>query len=126
MDINSNSRANNFDLIRLLAALQVVLFHAREHLKIDYKGYGLEPIFSFIAYFPGVPIFFCISGFLIYNSYKRNYNDIAKYFRNRFLRLFPGLWACFLVTLILLLLFRTLSLKDIVSNHSVLAWIGCQ
>jgi len=125
MDIKSNSRVNNFDLIRLLAAFQVVLFHSLQHLKIDYQQPGIKPIFSFIAYFPGVPVFFCISGFLIYNSFKRNHQDIFKYFRNRFLRLYPGLWTCFILTLALLFLFGILTFQSL-GNRSVLAWIACQ
>lgn len=125
MDLKSNNRINNFDLIRLLAAFEVVLFHGLQHLKIDYLQPTVKPIFSFIGYFPGVPVFFCISGFLIYNSFKRNHTQIVKYFRNRFLRLYPGLWACFTVTVILLLLFGTLTFRDL-GNRSVLAWIACQ
>jgi len=125
MDISSNNRVNNFDLIRLLAAFEVVLFHGLQHLKIDYLQPNVKPIFSFIGYFPGVPIFFCISGFLIYNSFKRNHNQVLKYFRNRFLRLYPGLWACFVVTVVLLFLFQILTWRDL-GNRSVLAWIACQ
>ncbi|MBS1532639.1 MAG: acyltransferase [Bacteroidetes bacterium] len=125
MDLKSNSRVNNFDLIRLLAAFEVVLFHGLEHLKINYHQPGMQPIFSFIAYFPGVPIFFCISGFLIYNSFKRNSNDIRKYFKNRFLRLYPGLWMCFIATMVLLFLFGILTFSDL-GNRSILGWIACQ
>lgn len=61
---------NNFDLIRFLAACQVVYTHGIHHLRIE------GPIFSifekFIQYFPGVPIFlqsvvFLFSGRLIEN-----------------------------------------------------------
>ena len=49
---------------------------------------GVEmPIF--ISNFPGVPAFFFVSGFLIYASYLNAPG--ASYFKNRFLRLFPGL-----------------------------------
>lgn len=44
---------NNFDLIRLFAAFQVLLLHTSYHLKVDI-GYG-----NLLKYFPGVPIFFC-------------------------------------------------------------------
>ena len=76
-------RINNFDLIRLLAAFQVVITHGIVHLKID------DPLsLSYVLnYFPGVIVFFTISGFLITSSLQRNSN-IKKYFINRTLRKF--------------------------------------
>lgn len=61
--INGNeiSRENNFDLIRLFAALQVLLGHGINHLQI----LGYDEILDVISFFPGVMVFFVISGFLI-------------------------------------------------------------
>ncbi|GMU51995.1 MAG: acyltransferase [Candidatus Xenobia bacterium] len=90
---------NNFDLIRLLAAFQVVQSHATEHL-----GLLSMPFFAFtrqlLSYFPGVPIFFFISGYLLTESYQRN-PSLRVYFVNRALRVFPALYAAFGVTLAL-------------------------
>lgn len=91
-------RPNNFDLIRLLAALQVILFHGMEHLQINPTGV-FEGISSLAARFPGVPIFFVISGFLVSASYLRNSN-LKQYGLSRVLRIFPGLWVCFFIALI--------------------------
>lgn len=77
------SRENNFEWMRLLFALQVVLVHGGEHLSVALPG------IDFIRHFPGVPAFFFVSGFLIYASYV-NAPD-RRYFENRFLRLYPGL-----------------------------------
>jgi peptidoglycan/LPS O-acetylase OafA/YrhL len=91
-----NIRENNFDLIRLFAAFQVVVGHASQHLKIE-----LGSIFKFLLdIFPGVPIFFFISGFLISRSFEKN-SRLDQYFLNRGLRLFPGLWTCFLISVLL-------------------------
>lgn len=49
------------------------------------------------GYFPGVPIFFAISGFLISASWERS-NSLRKYFKNRFLRIYPALWFCFFLS----------------------------
>src|SRR5260221_5801342 len=49
--------------------------------------------------FPGVPIFFVISGFLISLSYERS-SSLKSYCRNRVLRIYPGLWCCILSTIV--------------------------
>ncbi len=87
---------NNFDLIRLFAASQVVIVHALHHLGFDQNG----PITELLRIFPGVPIFFVVSGFLISASYERSRN-LKKYFVNRFLRIFPALWVCLLMSIAL-------------------------
>ena len=58
--MSNDITTNNFDLIRLFAASQVAITHASEHLGFNH------PIIDAIAFLPGVPIFFFISGFLIY------------------------------------------------------------
>lgn len=60
-------------------------------------------LFQFIGLFPGVPIFFAISGFLISRSYEARRNDLRSYAVNRGLRIFPGLWVCFAVSLVCML-----------------------
>ncbi|WP_394990812.1 acyltransferase family protein [Emticicia sp.] len=107
------SRNNNFDLIRLIAAFQVLLWHGAEHLGV-FKG--LYGFFVLLYQFPGVPIFFTISGFLISYSLERNNFDLKKYFKNRSLRIFPALWLCTIVTAILLFSFGELTvLKDFIT-----------
>lgn len=90
---------NNFDLIRLLAATQVAMLHSIEHLEVPIGNWE-----SLIAYIPGVPAFFFISGFLISASWERN-PDLRIFFVNRFLRIFPGLWAATLLAVVTLLVF---------------------
>ncbi|PVH28251.1 acyltransferase family protein [Pararhodobacter oceanensis] len=86
-------KTNNFDLIRLVAAMQVVFVHAVEHLNLPING----TLHAIIYNLPGVPIFFVISGFLISASYVRN-DDIWNYLTNRALRIFPALWGCLAVS----------------------------
>lgn len=88
---------NNFDLIRLFAATQVALSHITAHLEFE------SPLLSVLSFFPGVPIFFFVSGYLIYGSYEqstRSLNTNLNFFIKRFLRLFPALWLCFLISII--------------------------
>lgn len=49
------STENNFDLLRLFAAIQVALIHMGEHLKIDFFA------LNGLKIFPGVPIFFLLA-----------------------------------------------------------------
>ncbi len=70
----SPSIHNNFDLIRLLAAIQVVFRHT--FYKYDFQSEILNFIKELILAFPGVPIFFMVSGFLIYWSFDRNSKNV--------------------------------------------------
>lgn len=93
-------RINNFDILRLLAALQVATNHAVEIMHIP-AGPVLKHILRFSYYFPGVPIFFFISGFLISKSYENNHR-LSEYFQNRVLRLYPGLITTVTLSFILI------------------------
>jgi len=91
-------KVNNFDLLRIFAATQVLIFHSYSQ-----SGAAVPVWLAPLIHFSGVPIFFVISGYLISASYERN-SDPGKYFRNRFLRIYPGMWACILLTFLLTLL----------------------
>lgn len=97
------ARRNNFDLLRLFAASQVLLFHGMEHLHLTVAGRPLEVLFALLKLFPGVPVFFVISGFLISMSFERN-PRLWDFARNRFLRIYPALWVCFCVGILSLFL----------------------
>ncbi len=98
-----NRARNNFDLLRLLAALQVAIIHGVEHMKIDMP----RDWYGAINSFPGVSIFFVVSGYLISGAYLRS-KDIRSYATNRILRIYPGLWVCFGATVLLMLVFHKL------------------
>ena len=118
--IKKHTLYNNFNLLRLLAALQVVYIHTVEHLQI--KTSMVLSIRDMVSHFPGVPIFFLISGYLITMSYEKNQN-IKEYAKNRFLRIIPGLYVSFFIGLIILWHFD--QFMD-VSIMSVLFWIFAQ
>lgn len=82
-------RINNFDLIRLFAALQVLINHGVSHLEVELPAL----VVSILNVFPGVPIFFIISGFLISMSWDRA-PSLRQYLWNRALRIYPALWVC--------------------------------
>jgi peptidoglycan/LPS O-acetylase OafA/YrhL len=87
-------KTNNFDLIRLAAALQVAF--TLLDLGLADRGW---PLRLFTDMFPGVPIFFFISGFLISRSFAKN-PLVREYALNRLLRIYPGLAVCFLLSLV--------------------------
>jgi len=110
---------NNFDLIRLVAAFQVMVCHTISHL-----GLELNPIFKFIYWFPGVPIFFTISGFLLMNSLNKNPN-FKIYLTNRVLRIFPGLWGCIFTTIIFLFIVGSINFSTFF-KLPFYQWLICQ
>ncbi len=87
------SRENNFDLVRLIAAFEVMLFHTFTRMQIDCSS------FEWFRNFLGVPMFFTISGFLITCSYL-NSKSLSQYFKNRILRLYPALICLWFLTVI--------------------------
>jgi peptidoglycan/LPS O-acetylase OafA/YrhL len=97
MEVNREFKVNNFDLLRLIAATQVIIDHYFQHLKIPLSRFGLDILYLF----PGVPVFFVISGYLISASFERN-NSLRTYIRNRALRIYPGLWGCIFLTIIVI------------------------
>lgn len=113
-------RVNNFDLIRFFAAFQVVYGHSLTHLKIE--NYFVHFFYGFLKYFPGVPIFFTVSGFLIFWAYDRNPN-IKKYALNRVLRLYPALYVCLIITIALLLYNSS---GNLLNNQTFYTWLVAQ
>ncbi|MFN3490244.1 MAG: acyltransferase family protein, partial [Emticicia sp.] len=112
------SRKNNFDLIRLIAAFQVLIWHGAVHFEVSDKIYDLLLV---LYHFPGVPIFFTISGFLISFSLERNNFQLKQYFKNRSLRIFPALWVCTILTALLLFAFGKVG-----NAKDFLAWFLAQ
>jgi peptidoglycan/LPS O-acetylase OafA/YrhL len=80
-------RDNNFDIVRLLLAETVVLFHAH-HLSAQPALKILPKMFSGGLAVEG---FFAISGFLIFSSYERA-TSLGDYSMKRAARILPGYW----------------------------------
>lgn len=87
-------KVNNFDLIRIVTAMLVLINHSLSHLELETPGF-----YTVIQQFPRVPMFFVMSGYLLSASFERN-SDLKNYFTNRLLRIYPGLWACLILTVI--------------------------
>lgn len=85
-------RINNFDVLRLIFALFVIITHA---YPLSGTKYDSEPLmrltngqlsFSFL----GLKGFFILSGYLVYKSFQRS-NTFFDFFKKRVLRIFPAL-----------------------------------
>ncbi|WP_102268868.1 acyltransferase family protein [Massilicoli timonensis] len=103
IDVNKNC----FNLIRLIAAIQVLFGHAVIHFNLDMGG-GLHAIW---LSFRGVPVFFILSGFLLWNSLTKKKQSFKEYFRNRVLRLYPELILCVILNSIVITIFMWDQLK---------------
>jgi peptidoglycan/LPS O-acetylase OafA/YrhL len=86
-------RSNNFDALRLVAAVLVVVGHA-----FILTGDGPPPMaFGIPIDTLGVYIFFSISGYLVTGSWV-GVPGLVRFFRHRCLRIFPALVAVVLIT----------------------------
>ena len=95
MGLETKKRLQSKDclnLFRLLAAIGVMYWHIVRHLSIEI------PIIinKTCGYLPGVPLFFCLSGFLVWPSVGRS-SSFGEFIRKRFWRIYPELWGVVLV-----------------------------
>ena len=116
----TESRENNFTLLRFLAAFMVILSH-------NFSVWGQKaPVLNEYSSFAGigVDIFFVISGFLITKSWLNNPNIIV-FFWNRGLRIFPGLICIILFSVFIIgQLVTTLPIKEYLLNPITWKYIG--
>jgi peptidoglycan/LPS O-acetylase OafA/YrhL len=97
------SRHNNFDLLRLVAALSVMYSHAFLIAQGTQKNEWLIRLTGnqSILGLCGVFVFFAISGFLVTQSYEQTNNPLH-FLAKRALRIFPGLLVATTVSALVL------------------------
>ena len=83
---NDHQRQNNFDCIRLLAALSVMYSH---QVKLSDRGIVAVSDYHDLGKM-GVLVFFAISGYLVMQSWERDPN-LWRFLARRLLRIWPGL-----------------------------------
>jgi peptidoglycan/LPS O-acetylase OafA/YrhL len=115
---------NNFNFLRLSAAVLVIVSHAFElptglarHDLIFYlTGYSI----SWYA----VNVFFVVSGYLILTSWERR-PSLSAFAWARFLRIYPGLFIALILSVALLgIFFSTLPLSQYLSNDRTLRYLA--
>jgi peptidoglycan/LPS O-acetylase OafA/YrhL len=93
-------RDNNFNLIRMFAALLVIEAHA---CSVTHRGDLLRPIFGLGGGDLGVDIFFVLSGYLIAKSWTgKRWQEFAW---ARIMRIYPALWVSTILSILLVGLF---------------------
>nr|WP_294898352.1 acyltransferase [uncultured Pedobacter sp.] len=96
---------NNFNLVRLFACLQVLVLHT-----YSFYNVGENTLFLKILWlFPGVIIFFTISGFLIAKSLENSTE--SSFGLKRVFRIYPALFVNVAITCLLLFYFNSASLN---------------
>jgi peptidoglycan/LPS O-acetylase OafA/YrhL len=112
---------NNFDVLRLFAATAVIFAHS---WGLSGSGDG-EPFIRFPQGVVGggalgVWMFFCISGYLVAQSYLRR--SLLGYLGARILRIMPGLTAALLFSLIVAAIFSNLSLLEFIQHPQTMTY----
>ncbi len=105
-----HGRDNNFNLLRVAAALAVFLSHTAIT-----AGYGVVPVITVLAYV-AVNAFFAISGFLVTKSFFTR-NKLSHFLASRILRMYPALLLAVLYTVFVVgLYFTTLPAKTYLTD----------
>jgi peptidoglycan/LPS O-acetylase OafA/YrhL len=92
-------RHNNFDALRLIAAISVIFSHA---FLIGEERQDAEPLMRLtggqtILGVVGVFVFFTISGYLVTQSFEQT-RSAPRFAAKRALRIYPGLLVCVLLS----------------------------
>jgi peptidoglycan/LPS O-acetylase OafA/YrhL len=98
-EIAHNRRENNFDALRLLAALAVILSHAFLIAQGTEKNDPLNWLTGnqCMLGLTGVFVFFAVSGFLFTQSFEQTRSPL-RYLIKRVLRIFPAYLVCLVLT----------------------------
>ena len=102
MSESARERVYVIDLLRFVAAFGVLLYHLTfRSPEVDQLGSPLYPEFSaWTRYLHlGVPLFFMISGFVIFYSVEGK--TALQFAWSRFVRLYPAYWLCCTLTFLL-------------------------
>ncbi len=119
----SDSRDNNFNLIRMVAASMVLVSHA---YPIALGAGTSEPLSTLLGVKLGtlaVYVFFAISGFLIAQSLDRS-SSVTRFLIARVLRIFPALFVMLMLTaLVLGPIFTSLHLDEYFSSGAAVRYV---
>jgi peptidoglycan/LPS O-acetylase OafA/YrhL len=117
-------RQNNFDALRFLGAVAVLVSHS---FPLSYGSKGVQPLKEFShgqtdLGGAAVAMFFIISGFLITKSFEQN-PDVVRFLKARVLRIFPGLIVVLSLTVIAGASVTSLTLGEFASNIETIEYL---
>ncbi|WP_159017966.1 acyltransferase family protein [Algibacter sp. L3A6] len=114
---------NNFDFLRFLFAVFVVLSHAYPLSGIDEKEQWIYKMTNgqIVLAQIGLSVFFVISGFFIFQSMERS-KSLLQYYKKRMLRLFPALLVLLLITVVVVPFVYT-GVGSVFSNSTYLSYL---
>lgn len=114
----NSSRENNFNIIRFVAAMMVILGHMCHLLSVNVNLLMGQEVSTI-----GVKIFFLISGYLIAQSFL-NDSNILRYTIRRAFRILPGLIGVVLFAIFIVgPVFTSLPVKEYFSNEWTWAYL---
>ncbi|MET0070600.1 MAG: acyltransferase [Candidatus Thiodiazotropha sp.] len=117
------NRNNNFNLLRLCAAVSVVFTHSYALLGLDEKNDPLYQLTGINASGFGLATFFIISGFLVTKSLN-NRKSLWLFAKARILRLYPALIISLAFCLLILgPVFTTLTIGNYLGSSHTLAFL---
>lgn len=119
---DSDFKKNGFGYIRYYAAFAVMLGHYAWKTA-EISSCGIEYMFFLKGaanLFPGVVILFSLSGYLVSASCEHS-GSVKKYLIKRVLRLYPELWICTLVNLLILCILA----KELI-DYRMIIWLITQ
>ena len=121
----TDKNKNNFNIIRLLAAVGVVITHSYAVLGRPEKDWLYQISHGLLSFSRlGVYVFFVISGFLITQSLERS-SSILSFYWKRFLRIFPALVVVIFITVFVVgPLLTTLHVGDYFKNSTTYRYLG--
>ncbi|SIT96199.1 Peptidoglycan/LPS O-acetylase OafA/YrhL, contains acyltransferase and SGNH-hydrolase domains [Epilithonimonas bovis DSM 19482] len=112
-------RIKELDVFRGFAALAVVLYH---YTTMYNKMCNVSSSWELPYGWLGVPVFFILSGFVIYLTVDKSKSAID-FLKKRFIRLYPTYWLCLLITLCIEyfsgMFLADLTWKDILMNFTM-------
>lgn len=109
----NDSRDNNFNLLRFVAASLVLFSHS---YALSTGSAAAEPLRAILGITWGVvavDVFFVISGFLVTGSLLVR-GSLVEFLGARFLRIYPGLWVALLLIVVTGACVTTLSIGDFI------------
>lgn len=114
-------RLQNLELLRFLAAIWVVLFHANGSLIA--RGFDV-PFGDFFGFGgSGVDLFFVLSGFVIGLTQLRSPKSLGSFIRARLIRIVPAYWLITLVTLVLVVALALGGMQFPAFSELSLGWV---